>query len=77
MRRTIYGNRRSTGILAGSLNTLVSLQRKTSGKDPLGQPIDTWTEYASVWGGVLMLTGKEVVTGGTQVATAACSIRIR
>lgn len=77
MRRTTYGSRKSTGILSGCLNNLVSLQRKTSGKDELGQPIETWTEYASVWGDVLMLTGKEVVSSGTQVGIASCSIRIR
>lgn len=63
--------------MAGDLNLKVSLQRKTSGKDSLGQPIDVWTEYANVWGGVLQISGKEKVTGGTQVDTGTASIRIR
>jgi SPP1 family predicted phage head-tail adaptor len=77
MRRTTYGSRKSTGTLAGCYDTLISLQRKTSGKDDLGQPIEVWTEYASVWADVLMLTGKETVSSGTQVGIASCSMRVR
>lgn len=65
-----------TGLRAGTLNTRLSLQRK-SGKDELGQPLNTWTEYAQVWGAVLQLKGVEKVTGGTSVDTASGSIRIR
>jgi SPP1 family predicted phage head-tail adaptor len=69
--------RQGSGIMAGDLSLKISLQRKTSGKDELGQPIDTWTEYALVWGSVKQLTGREKVTGGTQVDTGTASIRIR
>lgn len=69
--------RKGSGIMAGDLNLKISLQRKTSGKDPIGQPIDTWTEYALVWGSVRQLTGKETITSGTQVDTGTASIRIR
>lgn len=65
-----------TGLRAGTLNTRLSLQRKT-GKDELGQPTNTWTEYAQVWGSVLQLKGVEKVAGGTSVDTASGSIRIR
>lgn len=70
-------SQRPTGLPAGSLSTRVSLQRKTSGKDALGQPIDTWTEYAKVWGNVLQLSGRETVSSGTTVGTVQASIRIR
>jgi SPP1 family predicted phage head-tail adaptor len=66
-----------TGLRAGTLNNKVSLQRKTSGKDPLGQPVETWTEFANVWGAALLLNGKEVIEGGTQVSIGNASIRIR
>jgi SPP1 family predicted phage head-tail adaptor len=68
---------RSSGLPAGSLNLRVSLQRKTSGKDALGQPLEVWTQYALVWGSVLQLTGREKVAGGTQVDTGTASIRVR
>lgn len=77
MRRTTSGSRKSQGMLAGPLNNLIQLQRKTSGPDSLGQPIETWTTYATVWASVLMLTGKETVASGTQVGTGAASVRIR
>jgi SPP1 family predicted phage head-tail adaptor len=77
VRRTTYGSRKSTGMLAGTLSNLIQLQRKTSGKDPIGQPVETWTTYATVWASVLMLTGKETVSSGTQVGTASASVRIR
>lgn len=69
-------NRVVTGLRAGTLNTFLSLQRK-SGKDALGQPLNTWTEYAQVWGAVLQIRGMERVQGGTSVDTASGSIRIR
>jgi len=69
--------RRTGGLRAGPLNRKISLQRKSSGKDDLGQPTDVWTEFASVWGAVLQLSGKEKITGGTKVDTGSASIRIR
>ena len=75
--RKATGARQVTGVRAGTLNRKVSLQRRSSGKDALGQPVDAWTEYANVWGAVLQLRGIEKVTGGTQVDTGNASIRIR
>jgi len=69
--------RQPTGLRAGTLNRKVSLQRKTSGKDALGQPVDVWTEYANVWGAVLQIHGIEKVAGGTQVDVGSASIRVR
>lgn len=69
--------RQTTGLRAGTLDTRVSLQRKTSGSDELGQPIEAWTEYAEVWGDVLQASGRETASSGTQVDTANASIRIR
>lgn len=68
--------RAATGLRAGSLNRKVSLQRKT-GKDALGQPLDTWTEYANVWGAVLQLNGKEHLGANTVADIGSASIRIR
>lgn len=65
-----------TGLRAGTLNTYLSLQRKT-GRDALGQPTNTWTEYAQVWGAIVQIRGVEKVTGGTSVDSASASIRIR
>ena len=74
---TVNRPRRSRGLLSGTLGNKVSLQRRTSGKDALNQPTDVWTEYASVWGNVLMKSGKESIESGTQVSIGQASIRIR
>jgi SPP1 family predicted phage head-tail adaptor len=69
--------RLSQSLQAGTLDVQVSLQRRTSGKDALGQPVDSWTEYAKVWGDVRQLSGRETVSGSTSVDTGQASIRIR
>lgn len=77
MRRVSSGTRKSQGMLAGTLSNLIQLQRKTSGKDSIGQPVETWSTYASVWADVRMLTGRETISSGTDVGTASASVRIR
>jgi SPP1 family predicted phage head-tail adaptor len=69
-------HRLAQGLQAGTLDVRVSLQRRTSGKDALGQPVDSWTEYAKVWGDVRQLSGRETVSS-TSVDTGNASIRIR
>jgi SPP1 family predicted phage head-tail adaptor len=64
-------------LAAGNLSVRVSLQRKASGRDALGQPLNVWTEYAQVWASVVQVRGMERVTGGTEVDSASASIRIR
>lgn len=64
-------------LKAGTLNRRVSLQRHEQGQDELGQPIDTWVEFANVAANVRMLTGKEVLTADTDVGIGTASIRIR
>jgi SPP1 family predicted phage head-tail adaptor len=62
---------------AGDLNRRVRIERHEQDQDGLGQPIDTWTEVATVWCNVRMLTGKETLTSDAEVASATASIRIR
>lgn len=44
---------------AGSRSKLVSIKRRTSAQDSVGQTIETWTETASVWASVEPITGRE------------------
>jgi len=62
---------------AGDLNRRVRIERNGGGFDDLGQPIEGWTEVATVWGNVRMLTGKETLMSEADVAVASASIRIR
>lgn len=69
--------RTTTGLLAGSLNNRVSLQRRTAGKDEYGQPLDTWVEYANPWCNAKLVSGMEHAVAGTEVSIGRGSIRIR
>lgn len=62
---------------AGDMNRRVRIEQRGQGQDDLGQPIDMWTEVATVWCNVRMLTGKETLTSDAEVASATASIRIR
>ncbi|MDR5761953.1 phage head closure protein [Caballeronia sp. LZ035] len=62
---------------AGDLDRRVRIERNSGGFDDIGQPIEGWTEVATVWGNVRMLTGKETLTSDADVGTASASIRIR
>ena len=70
-------NKKTSNLSASSLNSRVSLQRKT-GRDALGQPLNTWTEYAQCWAAILQLSGKENAKQGETTATQGnASIRVR
>ena len=65
------------GLRAGILNNKVSLQRRSAGKDEYGQPLETWVEYANVWGNAKLISGREHAVAGTEVGIGRGSIRIR
>lgn len=61
----------------GRRNRKVTIQRLTSGQDDIGQPVQTWSDLATVWANVKTLTGSEAIKGGAETSTAKASIRIR
>ncbi len=60
---------------AGSLNRRVRIDQR-SGSGTLSDPL-TWVPLATVWGNVLLLTGKETLSSDSDVASATASMRIR
>ncbi|MBB2977677.1 phage head closure protein [Paraburkholderia tropica] len=64
-------------LRAGTLTRTVSLMRRSTGQDELGQPIDTWAEYARVAAYVKMLSGKEMMLADSDVGIGNASVRIR
>ncbi|MFQ3895489.1 phage head closure protein [Sphingobium sp. R-7] len=44
---------------AGPRNRRIVVQRKTVIEDDYGGEIETWTDYAIIWGGVIWGTGAE------------------
>lgn len=61
----------------GRRNRKVTIQHLISGQDDIGQPVQTWSDLATVWGNVRMLTGSEAIKGGAETSTTKASIRIR
>lgn len=55
----------------------VTIQRNTPVRDNFGQPVENWTDVATVWADVRFSSGKEFIAGDKQTASANASIRIR
>ena len=67
---------------AGSLNQPITIQSRTVGEDAAGQPVQTWTDYASVWANVLGATGMASIRNsspheGVSTEINSYSFRIR
>ncbi len=67
---------------AGALDRRVTFQKKVSGTDSWGQPIDTWEDVATVWAWVKAPSGmgsltSEYMADSGEVSAAQYSVRIR
>jgi len=60
-----------------NMNDRITLQRRGTGRDALGQPVESWPNIATVWADVLFQSGAEVMRAGADTAIVKCSIRIR
>ena len=63
----------------GKLNRRVTIQQLVSGQDAAGQPVQTWTDVATVWANVAGDTGLRTIknAGDVTAAIKRYSIRIR
>lgn len=63
---------------AGTLDTRITIQRKTGGTDAWGAPLpEAWEDYATIWANVRHLSGTESIKAGADVSVVSASIRIR
>jgi len=62
---------------AGQLRTRVIIQQKSATQDSVGQPLEVWTTFATVWADVRNQRGLEVIKGDMQMSRLLASIRIR
>lgn len=62
---------------AGKLNQRVKIQQLVAGQDALGQPVETWSDLATVWANVRYQTGIEAINSDAEVSLARASVRIR
>ena len=64
----------------GRLNRRVVIQVQTPTVDAVGQPVNTWSMFATVWADIRFNTGLknlENITADAQNSVAVASIRIR
>jgi SPP1 family predicted phage head-tail adaptor len=65
---------------AGKLNRKLVIQQRDSGVDAAGQPIETFSTFATVYAWIRQPTGSasaERITGGQEVSSGVFSARIR
>lgn len=60
---------------AGPRKRLVQIQRPTSTKDGIGQPVQVWTKLADTWADIRYLSGLESIKAGADAAVARVSMR--
>lgn len=61
----------------GSLNRRVTIKKLTDGQDAIGQPVQTWTDVATVWANIKHKNGAETIRADQDVSIVQASIRIR
>lgn len=62
---------------AGTLNRQVVIQSRDSGTDDAGQPVQTWTTFATVWADIRTQGGLATLRSGVATDVTGYSIRIR
>lgn len=69
------------GIPAGQLNRRIRIERRATGSDPAGQPIDTWEPVGELWAGIANETGlgaiRSSLQGGVPASIARYSFLVR
>lgn len=64
----------------GSLNRRVTIQARDAGFDAAGQPVATWSDFATVWADIRSPSGLGAIRdmqGNLSASVAQYSIRIR
>lgn len=62
---------------AGLLDQRVTLQRRQSGVDSLGQASESWQNVATVWGRVEPIRGREFFSAAQQQSETSVRVTIR
>ena len=62
---------------AGKLNHRITLSGLSTGTDDLGQPLQSWVDFATVWADVRFVSGIETIKAGREISTSRASVRIR
>lgn len=58
-------------------NTLITIRRRATGSDALGQPLTTWQDLVTLWGGIKHVTGAAAIKADADISTVRASINVR
>lgn len=64
-------------INIGRMDRRITIQQFTSAQNSAGEPIETWTALATVWGSKMDITGRERFTSQQQLEEETTVFRIR
>jgi SPP1 family predicted phage head-tail adaptor len=64
-------------VRAGSLRRRVTIQERSASFDTFGEPLDTWTTFATVWAEIVDLSSTEIVRDGSFSAQITTTVTIR
>lgn len=62
---------------ANDLDKRVKLQQMVAGQDAVGQPVQTWTDVATIWANIVHQSGIEAIKHDAVASSVRASIRIR
>lgn len=62
---------------AGKLDKRITIKGRAAGQDGAGQPVETWTDVATVWASILHQRGMEAIKSGANTSIVQASLRIR
>ena len=63
--------------ITGKLRSRVDIQSRSTTQDAIGQPVETWTTFATAWAHIRVMGGLEAIKAGAVTSTLKASIRIR
>lgn len=61
----------------GRLDKRVTIQSRTTVKDVYGQPLDTWSDIATVWASIEYIGGREKPRSGVVDASLDVTVAVR
>lgn len=64
-------------MYAGQLRTRILIQRRDSGEDAWGQPVDTWADVGRDWADFRTISGLESIRADAATSITKASARIR
>lgn len=60
----------------GALEHRVTIKRRVTGQGPIGQPVDSWVDVATVWAHIHNRSGAQAIRADKDTSIVQASIRI-